>query len=174
MDRNGVVNICRRRPGHSLNQNRMSRRPLPNPPGAYPEYWGSPVSSDMYYRNQPSYNPYAYPSHHVPPPPDLYGQTTSSSIPVGTLLHKGFYDLLAMIPTPSPSRLIWGDPQAPPAAKLDADPALAGPRYEEIPPTHNAAVKAMPRKGRRVSKDMVSKPTGFVYVATICFKGTFH
>ncbi|KAH6914294.1 AGC/NDR protein kinase [Coprinopsis sp. MPI-PUGE-AT-0042] len=141
----------------------MSRRPLPNPPGAYPEYWGAPVSSDMYYRNQPSYNPYAYPSHHVPPPPDLYGQSATSSIPVGTLLHKGFYDLLSMIPTPSPSRLIWGDPP-PSAPKPDTDPALAGPRYEEIPPTQNAAIKAMPKKGRRVSKDMVSKPTGFVHL----------
>ncbi|KAJ8581448.1 hypothetical protein M405DRAFT_832424 [Rhizopogon salebrosus TDB-379] len=29
-------------------------------------------------------------------------------LPAGTFLHKGFYDLLAMIPTPSPSRFLWG------------------------------------------------------------------
>ncbi|KAJ7072098.1 kinase-like domain-containing protein [Mycena amicta] len=84
----------------------------------------------------------------------------------GTLIHKGFYDLLSMIPTPSPSRLIWG---ASPADQA----ALAGPRYETIrpgappvqtrqlpPPSSSAPV----RKARRISKDMVSRPTGFVHL----------
>ncbi|TEB37406.1 kinase-like protein [Coprinellus micaceus] len=93
------------------------------------------------------------------PSPDVFGAHGASSIPVGTYLHKGFYDLLAMIPTPSPSRLLWGPPKPP-----DEEPVVAGPRYEHIQPLENAAVKAMPKKARRVSKDMVSKPTGFVHL----------
>ncbi|KAJ7141466.1 hypothetical protein C8R44DRAFT_867086 [Mycena epipterygia] len=72
-----------------------------------------------------------------------------------------------MIPTPSPSRLIWGVPAA-------EDPGLAGPRYEEIrplapPPSGLAARQVSPqstpaRKTRRISKDMVSRPTGFVHL----------
>ncbi|KAI0000573.1 kinase-like protein [Russula vinacea] len=90
----------------------------------------------------------------------------------GTLLHKGFYDLLALIPTPSPSRFLWGE---------SADPspdAVAGPRYEDLPESNNAtSVKFAPpavslpspgpvssKKARRISKDMVSKPTGFVHL----------
>ena len=85
----------------------------------------------------------------------------------GTMLHKGFYDLLALIPsTPSPSRFFW--PARPPQ---DPEP-VAGPRYEEIPssPPRSPPVQAPSspppplRKGRRISKEMVSKPTGFVYV----------
>jgi len=51
-------------------------------------------------------------------------------LPVGTLLHKGFYDLLAMI-----TRARRSHPSIP-------DPPL--------------------KKDRRVTKDMVSRPTGFV------------
>ncbi|RDB25182.1 Serine/threonine-protein kinase CBK1 [Hypsizygus marmoreus] len=101
-------------------------------------------------------------------PSDLYTLTDPyfSSIPAGTLLHKGFYDLLAMIPTPSPSRLIWGYPPSPPQLQLPAETVVAGPRYEEISPspTRAAAPAASAKKGRRISKDMVSKPTGFVHL----------
>ncbi|KAF8210476.1 kinase-like domain-containing protein [Mycena galopus ATCC 62051] len=75
-----------------------------------------------------------------------------------------------MIPTPSPSRLIWGAPAA-------EEPRLAGPRYEEIrpgvrPANGPAAKQVSPppsspppvRKARRISKDMVSRPTGFVHL----------
>ncbi|EGO25398.1 hypothetical protein SERLADRAFT_448374 [Serpula lacrymans var. lacrymans S7.9] len=88
-------------------------------------------------------------------------------LPAGTLLHKGFYDLLSMIPTPSPSRLFWGTvrAQAPPAEPT----VVAGPRYEDIPvkpgqifpPLSNTP---LPKKNRRISKDMVSKPTGFIHL----------
>ncbi|EAU91501.2 AGC/NDR protein kinase [Coprinopsis cinerea okayama7 len=140
----------------------MSSRPLPNPPFQYPQnYWG-PVYGDSrnnhHYQDQ-YHNPYGYPNY-AHQPPDFDEQPATSSIPVGTLLHKGFYDLLAMIPTPSPSRLIWGSPPSP----NKSSDLQAGPRYEEIVPPANAAIKATPKKGRRVSKDMVSKPTGFVHL----------
>jgi hypothetical protein len=69
-----------------------------------------------------------------------------------------------MIPTPSPSSLIWGTPSPPPPPSTD--PVIAGPRYEDIGPssTRPVAPLASTRKGRRISKNMVSKPTGFVYV----------
>ncbi|OBZ68200.1 Serine/threonine-protein kinase CBK1 [Grifola frondosa] len=90
----------------------------------------------------------------------------------GTLLHKGFYDLLAMIPsTPSPSRLFWRSP-----ANADCEP-VAGPRYENIGTNADANVKPVSPlmssassapfkslKTRRISKDMVSRPTGFVHL----------
>jgi protein-serine/threonine kinase len=90
-------------------------------------------------------------------PQESYAEP-SSGIPVGTFLHKGFYDLLAMIPTPSPSRLIWGTPPPP------SDPDIAGLRYEDI---NTNSTRATARKGRRISKDMVSKPAGFVYVFVV-------
>ncbi|CAA7261665.1 unnamed protein product [Cyclocybe aegerita] len=100
--------------------------------------------------------PYPYPPY-APHPPDLYEEPATTSIPAGTFLHKGFYDLLAMIPTPSTSRLLWK-----PTPPLPPEPIVAGPRYEEIAP--NTGIKASPKRGRRVSKDMVSKPTGFVHL----------
>ena len=98
-----------------------------------------------------------------PPPGTLHG---------GTLLHKGFYELLVLIPTPSPSRFLW-------SASADPAPeAVAGPRYEDIPGPNNPPLGnvAPPianspsfdsvslKKGRRISADRVSKPMGFVYV----------
>ncbi|TFK68671.1 kinase-like protein [Pluteus cervinus] len=78
----------------------------------------------------------------------------------GTLLHKGFYDLLAMIPTPSPSRLLWGPPAEP-----EPDAVVAGPRYEDLPASQPLSARPVPpKKGRRISKDMVSRPTGFVHL----------
>jgi len=120
-----------------------------------------PHAADMHGHPGPYYIPYHHypPYQYAPPTPDLYEEPATSSFPVGTILHKGFYDLLSMIPTPSPSRLLWR-PSPPPPPPPD-DP-VAGPRYEEL---DTARIKAMPKKGRRVSKDMVSKPTGFVYVS---------
>ncbi|KAJ7045705.1 kinase-like protein [Mycena alexandri] len=140
-------------------------RPLPSPPS------GPRANPYDDYRGQDDYRPDGYPfsgpyfAPSYPQPPQL--PTTLSG---GTLLHKGFYDLLSMIPTPSsPSRLIWGAPAV-------EEPGLAGPRYEEIrpraPPANGLPAKQVSppsspppvRKGRRISKDMVSRPTGFVHL----------
>jgi hypothetical protein len=132
-------------------------RPLPSPPrpvGARPSPY---AHTDIHHY----LSPYPYPSFVAPQLQEVYDEPTSS-IPAGTLLHKGFYDLLAMIPTPSPSSLIWGSRPQPPSS----DPVVAGPRYEDISPssTRPVAPAVSTRRGRRISKDMVSKPTGFVYV----------
>lgn len=131
--------------------------------------------------------PMGYPHNHytLSRPPDLYSPSSpyygyygaspdpwrerepNTTLRGGTLLHKGFYDLMSMIPTPtSPSRLLqqWTAPSP-------DNSILAGPRYEEIgagPSAANGGLPSSPpqspRRGRRISKDMVSKPTGFVYV----------
>lgn len=137
----------------------MPARPLPTPPGPPRGARPNPYQSDLYSLTNPHFYPYAYPQF-APPPPDTYDEPPSS-IPAGTLLHKGFYDLLAMIPTPSPSRLIWGTPPPP----APTEPIVAGPRYEDIAQISTRPA-ASARKGRRISKDMVSKPTGFVYAFT--------
>ncbi|KAG2150515.1 kinase-like domain-containing protein [Suillus clintonianus] len=64
--------------------------------------------------------PYATPTYH------------ETILPVGTLLHKGFYDLLAII---TPSSIASNQAQVTPL-----------------------------KKGRRVSKAIVSKPTGFLHL----------
>jgi protein-serine/threonine kinase len=134
-------------------------------PGRQPfqPYPGSPREQQLYGydspRNADLYNPYFQPYPHnafSSRPLDAYEQQETTSVPAGTFLHKGFYDLLSMIPTPSPSRLLWKAPAPPP------ETVLAGPRYEDM--NANTGTRAMPKKGRRISKDMVSKPTGFVYV----------
>ena len=96
--------------------------------------------------------PYGYYPSVYQQPQEFYEEPTTS-VPIGTFLHKGFYDLLAIIPTPSPSRLLW-KAQSPPLNDF-----VAGPRYEH---QESNTTKSMPKKGRRVSKDMVSNPTGFV------------
>lgn len=146
-----------------------SRRPLPTPPGPpanvrFNQYGTLSRPPDMYTPSNPYYTPHAYQDYDEPEP--------TTTLPGGTLLHKGFYDLLAMIPTPSPSRLLWGAP-------VQSEPVIAGPRYEDLsPPAVPAPNRNKPfpvspplspvtvKKGRRISKDMVSKPTGFVYVIT--------
>jgi hypothetical protein len=80
------------------------RWPLPTPSGPraglYEEYRGQgDFRQDGYpFNSGPYFGPYSYPQA-----PQL-----PTTLTEGTLLHKGFYDLLSMIPTPSPSRLIWG------------------------------------------------------------------
>ena len=133
----------------------MSNRPLP----ALSEhrYQYPPRSSDRFPFASPYYVPHHYPQYRYPQDdyPDLYEEPATSSFPVGTILHKGFYDLLSMIPTPSPSQFLAGWRASPPSN----NDSIAGPRYEEL---DTARIKSMPKKGRKVSKDMVSKPTGFV------------
>ncbi|KAF9263382.1 kinase-like protein [Marasmius fiardii PR-910] len=136
------------------------RRPLPTPPSkGFNNPYNYPLArpTDLYPTN-PYYSPYAHPDN-------AYDQPSSSALPAGTLLHKGFYDLISMIPTPSPSRLLWNNPQAP------TENVIAGPRYEDM---HGGPISGgqsytipnppSPKRGRRISKDMVSKPTGFVHL----------
>jgi hypothetical protein len=149
-------------------------RPLPTPPG--PVIPLSDSDHDHIYSLAYPYRiPLSRPEYRSPGPNLLVDEERpAATLRGGTLLHKGFYDLLALIPTPSPSRFLWG-------ASADLPPdAVAGPRYEDIPqpePNHAPSVKFAPpavslpspglvpsKKARRISKDMVSKPTGFVYV----------
>ena len=143
----------------------MSSRPLPTPPTMPGEgYWRNDY---LDLRNEPGLPQYPF------QPYQPYGVTPTTpfsdhptTLRGGTILHRGFYDLLALIPsTPSPSRFFW-----PARAPQEPEP-VAGPRYEEIPSPPNPPPVGAPsspppplRKGRRISKDMVSKPTGFVYV----------
>lgn len=141
----------------------MSSRPLPIPPTMPGEgYWRNDYLDP---RNDHVSPYYPFQSYGVTPTTQFSDHPTT--LRGGTMLHKGFYDLLALIPsTPSPSRFFW-----PARTPQDSEP-IAGPRYEEIPstPPNSPPVQAPSsppqplRKGRRISKDMVSKPTGFVYV----------
>ncbi len=153
-------------------------RPLPIPPGpVYPP--GSLDHDHIYSPAYPYRGPLSRPQYRPTEPSlPLDEERPSATLRGGTLLHKGFYDLLALIPTPSPSRFLWGagaDPPSPPDV-------VAGPRYEDYPESNNApSVNFAPpavslpspgpvssKKARRISKDMVSKPTGFVYVYDHC------
>ncbi|KAH8119243.1 kinase-like protein [Phellopilus nigrolimitatus] len=128
---------------------------------------GPKSSADIYATSFPYVSSAPYPQYASRPQP--VREEVTSSFPGGTILHKGFYDLLALIPsTTTASRLFWGAPKDEPK-----DEPVAGPRYESIAPKspalHGAPVKtpspnASPRKGRRLSKDMVSKPTNFVHL----------
>ncbi|OSD06903.1 kinase-like protein [Trametes coccinea BRFM310] len=163
-----------------------ARRPLPTPPvngprndldNFYPSGGVPGGFPDMYSYGNPYMTPYPYQPTMSPPPapstPEY--EPPSATLRGGTLLHKGFYDLLALIPsipsTPSPSRLFW-----PRAQNADTEP-IAGPRYEELRNGPPAVPKAAPVpappvspspprniKARRISKDMVSRPTGFVHL----------
>lgn len=135
----------------------------------------NPPISDSYGWSNSYFSPYSYSPFRPSAVRPVYDdEPPSTTLPGGTLLHQGFYDLLSMIPTPSPSRLLWGN----------QEPAVvAGPRYEDLPPSRanlvqNVPPPAMvppvspsssPKKGRRISKDMVSKPTGFVCVSSATF-----
>ena len=161
------------------------RRPLPTPPVNPPRndwegFYSSPGLPggfpDMYPYGTPYMSPYPYHSNLSPPAPTAPEyEVPSATLRGGTLLHKGFYDLLALIPsTPSPSRLFWSRAQ-----NSADDELISGPRYEQIPnadaqrplsPPTSPVASPAPRnlKTRRISKDMVSKPTGFVYVH-VCY-----
>ncbi|KAH7909038.1 kinase-like domain-containing protein [Hygrophoropsis aurantiaca] len=141
-------------------------RPLPKPPinerRRYDQEYPVPVDL-VPLGDSHLISAYPYPSFGHPPQ-DVY-EDVRPMFPAGTLLHKGFYDLLSMIPTPSPSRLFWGANPPPPSEQI-----VAGPRYEDISPRANTRTALLPpnspilKKDRRISKDMVSKPTGFVHL----------
>ena len=106
---------------------------------------------------------------------------SAPGIPGGTILHKGFYDLLALSApvvqtvskfwynsTPQDDRLVAGAPynQLPrgvPPQRVDrlADPLPLPPQ----PVSYNTNPPA--KKGRRVSKDMISNPMGFKCVSPL-------
>ena len=156
-------------------------RPLPAPPyDRYEAGPGMPFLVHNAYNNAPrsSADIYATPMQFAPGMPLPHHPATqaspanpmneggSSFFSGGAMLHKGFYDLLALIPTATASRLLWGPPREEPAV-------VAGPRYENIAPRSppaatatpalpNANTNLSPKKGRRLSKDMVSKPMNFV------------
>ncbi|THH14240.1 hypothetical protein EW146_g6067 [Bondarzewia mesenterica] len=149
-----------------------SWRPLPTPPTTTPADYSFPDDDHRDFHPSPANQ--AYHIHPYPPLLNHPGTQTPTydqpptTLRGGTILHKGFYDLLAFIPTPSPSRLLWGAESGP--------EAIAGPRYEDLPTGNNALSKppgvansppanpVSPRRGRRISKDMVSKPMGFVHL----------
>lgn len=150
----------------------ISSRPLPVPPTQRQNDFGYPDDhrSDLYAPNSPYHHPQNYPPFPMTGPSNVvsYDQHPTT-LRGGTLLHKGFYDLLSYIPTPSPSRLLWGEP------KPEAETPLAGPRYEDIRPAYTSPPAIPPppisssqspdssrKQYKRISKDMVSKPTGFV------------
>jgi hypothetical protein len=151
-------------------------RPLPIPPVGPVNPLGGPYHN-IYSPANPYPNPLSRPPCTALPVDD---QPPAATLRGGTLLHKGFYDLLALIPTPSPSRFLWG-------ASDDPSPdVVAGPRYEDLPdsnhvppinlPAFSVSLSppgpVSPKKGRRISKDMVSKPMGFVYVCDHCTSPT--
>lgn len=161
------------------------RRPLPSPPGDVQQHpYAALYDPSDEYMGMPAAYPYsAYVSPFPYPPPfsrqaEANFDEQSSTLRGGTLLHKGFYDLLSLIPsTPSPSRLFWRGAQS--------EEPIAGPRYEEIPPDNVSAAKepsplppspspsssppAKNLKARRISKDMVSKPKNFMYVTVTVY-----
>ena len=140
------------------------RRPLPVPPdlagnyGAHIFYNDLPdASAANYVPSFPSFPAFPYPSYAAKQEAEhIVGP---SALPSGSLLHEGFYDLLAFSANTA-SRFLWGAPKE--------EQPLAGPRYENIPPsspplqTSPSGPNVSPKKGRRISKDMVSKPTNFM------------
>ena len=154
----------------------QSRRPLPATPDLVGTqqhlnndyYYGyvPKSSADIYAASSPFLPPAPYPQYALQPAP--VSEEGPGSLPGGTLLHKGFYDLLALIPsTTTVSRFLWGQQQQKGGGQL-----VAGPKYENISPrspvnqgpgpSATTSPSSSPRKGRRLSKDMVSKPMNFV------------
>jgi protein-serine/threonine kinase len=126
-----------------------SRRPLPTPPsatGTSPQgHHLGPLSADMHFSQyqQP------YPQFGSSPRLNLSDEPPTTTLPGGTLLHQGFYDLLAMVPTPSPSRLLWG-------AGWNQQPVVARPQYEDQSPqvksipTPQISTPTASKKSRRI------------------------
>lgn len=149
-------------------------------------------------------------------------QISRGTMSRGTVLHKGFYDLLSILPNTASQLRGWSNPAASPTGnetnyRNGEHGDIAGPRYDEIPPPafpppiappkssapqsplptpprglmdrvsaflpplepqttrFTASISAYfasaappippPKKSRRVSKDMISSPTGFMYVS---------
>ena len=124
------------------------RRPLPTPP---------PVAG----RILQDQGIHGLSNTHIPRPLVVQSEEpATTTLRGGTLLHQGFYDLISMIPTPSPLLFGWR-------------PLVAGPRYEDISPVVVGIDTATPtiscpispiilKKSKRISKDMVSRPSGFM------------
>lgn len=155
----------------------------------------------------PYFNNYNEPKDPLPPVSDTQRGTVSR----GALLHKGFYDLLSLIPNTASTlgRVALGGARG--VHSADGED-IGGPRYEALPPapTSKAPVSNTgssphpnpskrvlqkkpptvaleprsvgvgagfsayfysqpPKQSRRVSKDSISAPTGFVYVANVTF-----
>lgn len=161
------------------------RRPLPATPRnaqgvyEYADYQRSPMSSaDMYSPASPYYSsPFPYFPFSSRRAQGDEDTPTRSILAGGTLIHKGFYDLLAYA---SPSRIF--------GAAATPSVLAAGPRYEHISPgspptvvmsaaeinktTSPPSASATPlRKARRISKDMVSSPTNFKYANYVVLIG---
>ncbi len=92
-----------------------------------PRYTGS--RSYLLPRPSISYPP--FPSRVSPwTEPSRRRGTASCYITWRNSITQGLFDLLALIPTPSPSRILWG-------AGADFPPdVVAGPRYEDLPSTN--------------------------------------
>ena len=104
-------------------------RPLPTPPGPVNPL-GTPDHDHIYSPAHPYRIPLSRPEYPPGPSFPVDEERPAATLRGGTLLHKGFYDLLALIPTPSPSRILWG-------AGADFPPdVVAGPRYEDLPSTN--------------------------------------
>ncbi|KAF9517664.1 hypothetical protein BS47DRAFT_1371293 [Hydnum rufescens UP504] len=149
----------------------------------------------------PYFNNYNEPKH----PHPLISDAPHGTLSRGTLLHKGFYDLLSIIPNTASAVgqvALGGSPEVRRADVKD----IGGPRYESLPPTtvpdallSTAGSRAYPnpsrrvlqkapptvaleprsigisagvsayfyssaKQPRRVSKDSISAPTGFVHL----------
>ncbi|KAG9006011.1 hypothetical protein FRB95_006459 [Tulasnella sp. JGI-2019a] len=101
----------------------------------------------------------------------LLDQQGASAFPGGTILHKGFYDLLALsAPVVQSVSRFWNAT----AAKTESS-LVAGPQYERLlpatpprvtnlPATSTPTSPITPVKKRRISKDMVSSPRGFLHL----------
>jgi protein-serine/threonine kinase len=102
--------------------NRPSR-PLPTPPGPvnHLDHIYSPAYPYRAPLSRPEYRP-------AGPSLPLDEERPAGTLRGGTLLHKGFYDLLALIPTPSPFSDFCGE-----QVQILPPEAVAGPRYEDLP-----------------------------------------
>jgi len=140
-------------------------RPLPLPASSTPgpvKPLGGPHHDNVYSIPTPDTNPLSRPPYTSLPVED---ERPAATLRGGTLLPEGLYDLLAQIPTSSPFDSSGARLLVPP---LDV---VAGPRYEDLPDSNQVAPIKLaltsvslsagpvsPKKGRRISKDMVSKP----------------
>ncbi|KAG8932846.1 hypothetical protein FRC03_000163 [Tulasnella sp. 419] len=143
-------------------------------------YFGAPLPFQHLSSAPPQYiyegNYQAFHDPHPRQQPVFAPPASAPAVPAGTILHKGFFDLLALIPSTPVGQTVsrfWSGVTA------QQDNTMAGARYETIPPpvsppTSPTTPKVMAptspptsaplKKGRRISKDMISKPTGFVHL----------
>ncbi|EJT97277.1 kinase-like protein [Dacryopinax primogenitus] len=89
----------------------------------------------------------------------------STVLPGGTLLHKGYYDLLGIIPTPRAAWL-WRTSDDPSVGASRAAPVLGNTLVtKRTKNTGYVQIADWVRdEGKRVSKDMISSPIGFAHL----------